>query len=272
MAYLISEKLLKKYEERFLVKLKVRYWRFFSKIRKIIRFLKKPFYSKIYLNNINFKTEIFNKNNLLDGSIFYKENHYCFIENILDEHFYYNLRKNFPPKEFFMPARYLTKLYNFGFKWVHDANNSDLKTDYFLEVNHFFKVLRSTYFLDMLDLFVNDGKSRLLYSFNLTLADEGAILIPHKDSITNFEEATTLNKKETALNMIFFIKGKKNSEGNIGGTGIYLDNEFKKPIFVPRNLNNSLLIYRSDANLFHGFDEMERDSERFTVNAQFAKV
>ena len=72
--------------------------------------------------------------------------------------------------------------------------------------------------------------------------------------------------------MIFFIKGKKDSNGNIGGTGIYLDNEFKKPIFIPKNLNNSLLIYRSDANFSKKKKKMEEDSERFTVNAQFTKV
>ena len=272
MAYLISEKLLKKYEENFILKLKIRYWRFFSKFRKFVRFLKRPLYNKIYLNNINFKIEVINKKNFLDNSIFYEKNNYCFVENILDEIFHSNLLKNFPPKEFFLPAKNLNKQYNFGFKWLYDKHEGDLKTDYFIEVNHFFKVLKSDYFLNLLNLFVNDGRSRLLYSFNLTLANKGAILIPHKDSITNYDENTTLNKKETALNMIFFIKGKKNSDGNIGGTGIYSDNEFKRPIFVPRNLNNSLLIYRSDANFFHGFDEMEKDSERFTVNAQFAKV
>jgi hypothetical protein len=272
MAYLISEKLLKKYEERFIIKLKIRYWRVISKFRKILRFIKKPLYNKFYSNNINFKIEIINEKNFLENSSFYKQNHYCFIENILDESFYSNLRKNFPPVDFFLPPRHVSKFYNFGFKWVQSASESDLKTDYFFEINHFFKVLKSAYFLDMLNLFVNDGRSRLLYSFNLTLANKGAILLPHKDSITNFEEKTTLVKKETALNMIFFIKGKRNSDGNIGGTGIYLDNEFKKSIFIPRNLNNSLLIYRSDANLFHGFDEMEENSERFTVNAQFSKV
>jgi hypothetical protein len=54
MAYLISEKLLKKYEERFIIKLKIRYWRVISKFRKILRFIKKPLYNKFYSNNINF--------------------------------------------------------------------------------------------------------------------------------------------------------------------------------------------------------------------------
>ena len=272
MAYLISSNLENKYEKKIFLKLKLKYWRFFSKFRKILRIFKKPFYEKIYFNNISFDTEIINKKKFLESSIFYKQNSYCFVENILDESFYSNLLKNFPPKEFFLPPRHITKQYNFGFKWIYNENETDLKTDYFHEVNHFFQVLKSAYFLDLLNLFTNDQNIRLLYSYILTLANKGAILLPHKDSITNLDEKTTLSKKETALNMIFFIKGKRNSDGNIGGTGIYLDNEFKKPIFIPKNLNNSLLIYRSDANFFHGFDEMEDDSERFTVNAQFTKV
>jgi len=272
MAYSINPNIKKKYEKKIFLKLKLKYWRLFSKFRKILRILKKPFYKKIYSNNISFDTEIINKKKFLESSIFYKNNSYCFIENILDEYFYSNLLKNFPPKEFFLPPIHMSKQYNFGFKWVYDVNETDLKTDYFHEVNYFFQALKSTYFIDLLNLFINDQTSRLLYSYNLTLADKGAILFPHKDSITNLDEKATLNKKETALNMIFFIKGKRNSNGNIGGTGIYLDNEFKKPIFIPKNLNNSLLIYRSDANFFHGFDKMEEDSERFTVNAQFTKV
>lgn len=269
MAYLISSNIEKKYEKKLFLKLKLKYWRVFSKFRKIKRILKKPLYKKIYLNNNSNYRGIINKKNLLKGSIFYKNNSYCFIENILDEYFYSNLLKNFPPKEFFLPPRHLSKQYNFGFKWVNDVNETDLKTDYFHEVNHFFQALKSTYFLDLLNSFTDDQKKRKLYSFILTLAKEGDVLFPHKDSIANLDEKTTLSKKETALNMIFFIKGKKNSNGNIGGTGIYLDNEFKKPIFIPKNLNNSILIYRSDANFFHGFDTMEEDSERFTVNAQF---
>ena len=271
MAYLINPNIIKKYEKKIFLKLKLKYWRFFSKFRKILRILKNPLYKKIYSNNVSFDTEIIDKKKFPEISIFYKNNSYCFIENILDENFYSNLLKNFPPKEFFLPARHLVKQYNFGFKCVL-TDQTDLKTDYFHEVNHFFQVLKSSYFLDLVNLFTNDQNRRLLYSYNLTLANEGAILFPHKDSITNLDENSTLTKKETALNMIFFIKGKRNSDGNIGGTGIYLDNEFKKPIFIPKNLNNSLLIYRSDADLFHGFEEMEKDSERFTVNAQFTKV
>lgn len=168
MAYLISPNLEKKYEKKIFLKLKLKYWRIFSKFRKILRILKKPFYKKIYSNNISFDTEILNKKKFLENSILYKQKSFCFVENILAESFYSNLLKNFPPKEFFQPARHINKQYNFGFKWVYDENETDLKTDYFYEVNHFFQVLKSTYFLDLLKSFTNDQDKRKLYSFTLT--------------------------------------------------------------------------------------------------------
>ena len=147
MAYAINPNIKKKYEKKVFLKLKLKYWRLFSKFRKILRILKKPLYKKIYTNNISFDKEIINKKKFLESSIFYRNNSYCFIENILDECFYSNLLKNFPPKEFFLPPRHLSKQYNFGFKWINDVNQTDLKTDYFYEVNHFFQVLKSGFFI-----------------------------------------------------------------------------------------------------------------------------
>ena len=48
MAYSINPNIKKKYEKKIFLKLKLKYWRLFSKFRKILRILKKPFYKKIY--------------------------------------------------------------------------------------------------------------------------------------------------------------------------------------------------------------------------------
>ena len=107
-----------------------------------------------------------------------------------------------------------------------------------------------------------------MYSFITSIAEKDSILFCHKDSITNLNENTTVLKKNSALNCIFFIKGI-NNQNNTGATGIYNTNDFSNPIFVPKILNNSLLIYKSDANLYHGFDKMKKNSFRFTINTQF---
>ena len=70
MAYAINPNIKKKYEKKVFLKLKLKYWRLFSKFRKILRILKKPLYKKIYTNNISFDKEIINKKNFLRALFF----------------------------------------------------------------------------------------------------------------------------------------------------------------------------------------------------------
>ena len=93
------------------------------------------------------------------------------------------------------------------------------------------------------------------------MAGENSYLIPHQD--------TMMNDKEI-VNVIFFIDGGLNSEFS-GGTGIYEDNEFKKPIFIPTTVKNSAIIYNSRRNFFHGFDIIKEKTLRKAVSFQLVK-
>ena len=70
------------------------------------------------------------------------------------------------------------------------------------------------------------------------------------------------------INCIFFIYANPNNKSS-GGTGIYKDNQFLNKVFEPSNLCNSLLIYKTDKDFFHGFDEMPKGSLRYAITAQF---
>ena len=70
------------------------------------------------------------------------------------------------------------------------------------------------------------------------------------------------------LNCIFFIYANPNKTSS-GGTCIYKDNEFITKIFEPKNLINSLLIYKTDKGFFHGFRELPKNSYRYAITAQF---
>ena len=59
-------------------------------------------------------------------------------------------------------------------------------------------------------------------------------------------------------NFIYFIDGNNENAEFSGATGIFKDNEFKKPIFVPKNLKNTCLVYNSTDNFFHGFKLVEK--------------
>ena len=273
MAYEISEDIKEEYkkDEYKFLRFKLSQWRNIQRIRKIIRIFKKPFYKK--KTNANYENFLnLNISDYDEIRKFYQTNSFCFIQNIFDQNFYQNLIKNLPNKEFFVPPRHVSKQYNFGFKWVSDDPVfKEVDFYHFDEIRFLYHKLKNNDFSIWLSKFLNTGQKHnlKLYSFIASLAEENSILFCHKDSISNMKEKTSLEKKESAINMIFFIKGKDNEE-NSGATGIYETNNFTKPIFVPKVLNNSLLIYKSDANFFHGFDKMKKNSYRFTINAQFA--
>ena len=273
MAFEISEKEINEYnkDEYKFLRFRLRNWRNIQRFRKIIRICKTPVYkTKKDISYGNFLNK--NRNDYESISKFYEKNSFCFIEKVFDEKFHNDLLNNLPGKEFFKPPRLMTKQYNFGFKWVvDDPGFHKVNFYHFNELRYLNDQLKKPEFFNWLKQFLYRNLNHELkqYSFISTIAEENSILFCHKDSIANLDEDTTLLKKDSSINLIFFIKGIDN-EPNCGGTGIYETNDFTKPIFVPKILNNSLLIYKSDANLFHGFQKMRKNSFRFTVNSEFA--
>ena len=73
---------------------------------------------------------------------------------------------------------------------------------------------------------------------------------------------------KTSINCIHFIDGNDNDVEFSGGTGIYEDNEFKKKIFVPKSLKNSILIYNSKKSFYHGFDFIKKKNYRKAIAFQ----
>ncbi len=70
------------------------------------------------------------------------------------------------------------------------------------------------------------------------------------------------------INIIYFVDGLDDTI-NSGGTGIYSDNEFKDPIFIPSKIKNSMLIYNSKSQFYHGFNFMKKNSYRFAITCEF---
>ena len=65
--------------------------------------------------------------------------------------------------------------------------------------------------------------------------------------------------------------GDDNNLAFSGATGIYQDNNFEKPLFLPTTLKNSVLIYKSTLSFYHGFQftKLPKNVYRKTVNFQF---
>ena len=104
------------------------------------------------------------------------------------------------------------------------------------------------------------------YSIACTTSWPKSFLAPHVDSIS-IEE----NYKNT-INCIHFIDGNDEEIEYSGATGIYEDNEFQKKIFLPSSLKNSVLIYNSKINFYHGFDIMKKNTFRKAIGFQFFSV
>ena len=69
------------------------------------------------------------------------------------------------------------------------------------------------------------------------MATRDSYLIPHVDGVIKNKQ----NLKN--YNFIYFIDGYDEDPSLGGGTGFYKDNEFRFPIFIPKTIKNSIVIY-----------------------------
>ena len=104
-----------------------------------------------------------------------------------------------------------------------------------------------------------------------------------KTTLSNYKKSLPIKKNIQLINYlydngyiikIFTARYMGRNDDNIqlsGATGIYNDNDFNSPIFIPNSLKNTLLIYSSTTNLFRGFQltKMPNNVYRKAINFQF---
>ena len=243
--------------------------KYFLKVKRKIKIklfnfknvFKKKKYIEKKIDNLSFEL------NNRDLSIYTHEileKGYTFIENFFDEKSINLINSIWPSKIFFYSADTPLKNYNFGFRYL----NNEFQTKYDFEKCNNFKEFYNYLLSDKLVKYLNDvvnGKNYKIFSIVASNAMENSYLIPHQDTVVNQNEVKNI------VNVIFFIDGDFNAEFS-GGTGIYEDNEFKKPIFIPYTVKNSALIYNSKKNLFHGFDIMKKHSFRKAISFQLKEM
>ena len=216
-----------------------------------------------------------NKNNFTtisakDFSLYsdeYNKNSFLFLQDFVDINFYNKLLNDFPSKKYFKHKNDPTKFYYWGFEYLSNVSKKYLNFDRKLISN--FNFIEKYYNFILSDLFCQNFKKLILnknsekkfslkiLSINATYADKGAFLIPHKD--TAYLQS---DNDELVHNCIHFIDGDDSNIEESGGTGLYLDNEFQKKVLIPSTLKNSLLVYNTKANLFHGFNFIKKNHER----------
>ena len=83
------------------------------------------------------------------------------------------------------------------------------------------------------------------------------------------------NQKQIKITILFFLWMDNIQNPTLGGgTGFYKDNEFQSPIFIPRTIRNSLIIYNQSENFYHGFKTIDcpKTIYRKAINFQIKPV
>ena len=203
----------------------------------------------------------FSENNIINLS----QNGWCFIENFFDNDTYLSLLKYWPKMCFFDLSKKPIKYYRTGF---FSVDRSEPK---YIKKNPYFKYFYNFLFSEdssivISNLFSHKEKEKSLFinkSVLCSFASENSYLIPHIDGISK----KNLSKK--TFNFIYFLDGNNNFPEYSGATGIYLDNEFEKKVFVPDNLKNTCLVYDSSDTFFHGFKSIKKDGYRKAITFQY---
>ncbi len=255
------------------------YRKIFNQLRKVVN-IKRKIFSKLNKLNKKNNSNNFNEFKIRDLSSYsktFQEKGYCFVSNFFDENSYKNLLGNWPNQNYFALGESPGKFYSFSF--IFDMIDSNLlkqkSTDEKIKIvknlnkfpilENFYKFILSKNTSNNITKVINNSNNEI-WNCCLTLlthAKEESFLIPHMDGYIQRENVPK------SINVGIFIDGNNENPKGSGALGLYEDNEFKKPIFIPENLKNTALIYDTQKTIYHGFNFMEKNCYRKTINLAF---
>jgi len=190
---------------------------------------------------------------------------FLFVENFLEEDSYKILVENWPKKRWFEPLMFRQngKSYDSGLCWDESKKRFDSSILHNPAIYEIYTQLRSRAFSENITEICKDGIERSNLSLKSTESYSHSYLTPHQDSMDPDNE---LN--DSLMNIIFFVEA--NGGGwEAGGTSIFADATFNKPILIPQNLNNSALLYRTSEQVWHGFPRIKFHKYRKTILAHY---
>jgi hypothetical protein len=235
---------------------------------KLINIYKRifQFFNRFFCNFFNKEKSLDLNVNSIDLSSYeksLKENDWVFIENFLDEDSYNTIVENWPTNNYFYLSNNPLKYYYSAFRIINDKSeiNFNYKEIKNQAIRLLYKYLSSDKFLINCKKIFGEG-SWFHYSCVASVVGHRSYLVPHVDTISK-------DKLNTTYNFIYFIDGNEDCYLSTGATGIYLDNCFEKPIFIPSKLRNTCLLYNSSSNFFHGFNFCSKNAYRKVITFQF---
>jgi hypothetical protein len=196
-----------------------------------------------------------------------KSKNFIYIENFLSEDSYQFLLKSWPNINHFDHIKKIIKHYNIGFMYNYKNLSIDKTFKRYPQefgLKQFYKFLISTRFKIFYDkLLKTKDEDYFTATILSSMASKNSYLIPHYDGVSKD------NKFKNGYNFIYFVDGYEKNLSAGGATGIYQDNEFKKPLLIPKTIKNSILIYNTKSTEFyHGFKNINCPSNiyRKTIN------
>lgn len=190
---------------------------------------------------------------------------YACIDGCLSDDFVNFAVRNWPAEYFFATRGNVAKLYFSSDPFLFQGMNIDhwLLARKFRFIKDFANEISSDEFLMKLREFVGDNVERKPYSLTVTWLKGRSSLLPHKDSVS----LGNCEWSKSFINLIFFVAGSQ--LGRDGGTSIYADNTFQRPLLELSSVNNKVLVYNSSGDFYHGFPETDQKAWRMTFNVQF---
>jgi len=192
----------------------------------------------------------------------YSQHNWAYIENIMDLSIHQQLLTSWPKTIHFIPNRNIYKSYDTGFGWKPTQSIEDVEhLSKYPIIEAFYTHLDSEDFCKRVTDICGDGIERSRWATSLTHANWGSTVIPHIDTIPQDPYAGFVN-------LVFLIYG--NTGPRSGGLSMYSGPHWSNLIFEPSNLNNTLMMYDTQEDLWHGFPPMRFGTRRYTINCQFS--
>ena len=193
------------------------------------------------------------------GKAHFREHGWAYIEDFFSDSMHSTILGNWPDLCWFELKANPSKSYDFGPHWTKRQKNRVIGIGEAFYSG--FDCLSSEEFARRVSEFCGDGVRRATGGPHAVWARPGSHLLPHLDDVSVFGNSI--------VNFVIFIDGSSPSLSS-GGTSFFATNTFDQPLFVPRTLRNSALVYSTGASVYHGFPKVARGkfSKRIIVNFQ----
>jgi hypothetical protein len=192
----------------------------------------------------------------------FRDHRWLFIEDFLPNDFYLRVASDWPSMRWFQPLnrRQVSKTYDSAFK-TYVKSEPDVLVPKAL--SHVYRFFSSKEFESQISSLSVDSESMQCYWLTTINSYWGSGLAPHRDT-----PDIDSSGRDRRINIIYFVDS--NGEGwEAGGTAILATNNFSEPVFIPRTLKNSVLIYETGAPFFHGFPPIKFGKFRRVLTAHY---